>query len=187
MRVKSSESYEQFIWAVTRQTGNKTAQFKSECCLIFCVIIEHPVDQNFILESCAECGEIRRYNINTAESKTVHERCKPWKVYKGPKGLMFVVDGEDELLQLEWREEKEQLELVHRIQTDVKNARGMCYIKQFNILVITYGNTIKALNPETGSVVWKFAQDVEDKELNPCGVRCDVDGKNLWLMDGMNG
>ena len=70
-RGQSYGSCKQLIWTVTRQTGNKTAQFESKCHDSFCPIIEHPVNPNFILEVYRWCKEMRSYNINTTESKTV--------------------------------------------------------------------------------------------------------------------
>ena len=168
-----------------RQTRNKTAEIKSECCHISCPIIEHPVDPNFILEACSKCKVIRSYNIITAESKTVFTGYKPWKVCKGPESSVFVIIVVGELLQLKWRKEKEELELVHRIHTSVDYAWGICYMEQFNILVITSNYNIKAVNPVTGSVVWQFTQDVEGDELDPRGVCCDMDGR-IYMVDGYN-
>ena len=68
-------------------------------------------------------------------------------------------------------------------------AHGMCYMEKFSILVISSDQNTKAINPETGSVVWNFTQDVEGKKLDPEGVCCDMDGRvyvadkrNQWLI-----
>ena len=185
IRGQSYGSDEQFICTMARRAGNKAAEIKSECHHRFCPIIEHLVDPDFILEACFECGEIRSYNINTAESKTVYSGCKPRRICKGPEGSVFVIDKTDGLLQLEWRKEKEELDLVHRIQTGMKNAWGICYMEQYKILVITSYHNIKAINPETGSVLWEFTQDEEGKKLFPREVCCDVDGR-IYVADGTN-
>ena len=148
IRGQSYGSDEQFICTMARQTGKKMAQFKSKCCHIFCPIMEHPADPNFILEACGTCEVIRSYNIITAESKTIYTGCKPLSFCKGPEGSVFVTDGEGELLQLEWREDREEPRLIHRVQTGVVYALGMCYMEQSNILVFTFNHSIKAINPE---------------------------------------
>ena len=66
------------------------------------------------------------------------------------------MDMDGRLLQLEWREEKEELDMVHRIQTGIRYTGGMCFLEKSNILVITSGQTIKAINHVTGSVLWEF-------------------------------
>ena len=185
IRGDSYGSREQLIWTVTRQTGNKTAQFKPECCHIFCPIIEHPVDPNFALEVCRWCEVIRSYNINTTETKTVCAGYKPWTICRGPEGSVFVIDKTGALLQLEWRPEKEELELVHRIQTSEEPGLGICYMEQSNILVMVSDQNIKAINPETGSVVSEFTQDVEGKKLDLRGVSYDLNGR-IYVADGHN-
>ena len=191
IRGQSYGSDEQFICTMARQTGNKTAQFKSKCCHMFCPIMEHPVDPNFILEACGTCEVIRSYNVITSESNTICTGCKLISACKGPESSVFVIDREGELLQLEWREDREKRKTVHRIQTGVKFALGMwstygmCYMEQSNILVFTFDHSIEAINPGTGSVVWQFTQNVEGKKLDLCGVCCDLDGR-LYLADGKN-
>ena len=150
LRGVSYKSCEQLIWTVTRQTGNTTAQIASQCHCRLCPMMRYPDNPDFILETCARCKVIRRYNINTAESEIVYEGCKPWKVCEGPEGSVFVIDVEGELLLLEWREEKKELELVHRKQTGVETAYGISYMEQFNILVITSRQNIKAIKPKNG-------------------------------------
>ena len=98
---------------------------------------------------------------------------------------MFVQDVEGKLLQLEWREDREELKLIHRIQTGVKIAWEMCYMEQSNILFITSKQDIKAINPETGSVLWEFTLDAEDKSLDPRRVCHDLDGR-IYVADGEN-
>ena len=111
----SGSRVKQYIKIVER-TGKNTAKITSKCHHIFCPIIEHPMDPNLLLEACEECEVIRCYNINTAESKTVYTGCKPEKVCIGSEGYVFVIDVEGELIQLQWREEKEELELANKIQ-----------------------------------------------------------------------
>ena len=118
-----------------------------------------------------------------AGSKIVHKECEPLRMCKGPEGSVFVIDEQGELLQLKWKEEKEELKLVHRIQTGVSHAWGMW--EDSNILVITSDNNIKAINPVTGSVVWKFTEGMKSKELEPWGVCCDLDGR-IYVADGSN-
>ena len=169
----------------TTSPPNKMAQITSKCNVQICPIIEHPLDPDFVLEGCNDYGEIRSYNIKTSESKTVYMGCKPWRVCNILEGSLFVLDQEGGLLQLKWKEWKRELELVHRIQTDMKSARGMCYIEQSNVLVFTCRHNIEAINPVTGSVVWVFTQDTKRQKLDPRGVCCDADGR-VYVADGRN-
>ena len=115
-----SKDANQFIRALARGTATVTANVISKCEHTLCPIIDHPVDPDVILEGCFECGVIRSYNMNIAAgSKIVHKECEPLRMCKGPEGSVFVIDEQGELLQLKWKEEKEELKLVHRI----------CYIK----------------------------------------------------------
>ena len=61
----------------------------------------------------------------------------------------------------------------------------MCFQEQSNMLVITSGQTIKAKNHVTGSVLWEFSQNVDDKLICPYGLCYNVDGR-VYAADGVN-
>ena len=177
------------VWIGVRLVNAKTGEKELDiatCDDLPCSIVEHPADPNFILKACWQCRNVRSYDLNTSNNNIILNGYKLEKICKGPAGFLFAIDGKGELVHLKWRAEKEKLEMVDWMHVKVQNVRGMVYMEQSNILVITSRHNIKAINLVTGSVVWEFTQDVDDKELDPRGVCCDLDGR-VYVADGSNG
>ena len=108
---------EEHAITIMGETGNVLQEITSKCfghCgkhSLYRHIIEHPVDSNYIVESCVVCRTIRSYNINSGGGNIIYDKCTPLT-----------------------------LELFHNLKTDVKvddyaAFNKMCYVKQQYICV----------------------------------------------------
>ena len=98
---------------------------------------ELQTDSNYIVEGCAECQLISLYNIKTKTMKVVSRDYKPRLMCDGPDGTLLVLHARHEILRLEWDPEKQELAIVSITKIQPKFYRKMCYIAEYDLVVMT--------------------------------------------------
>ena len=169
---------------------------KSQCSHCTCRIIDIPNDLNHILEFCMDCQSIKAYSVTTTKGKTVRRQCIPYRVCKGPGDTILVMDDKYHISQFLWDKNRMSLHLKRTLYTHISNAFGMCYVEHYNILVITSRSPglVRALGLANGQPVWKFAGNVNEREITPRAVSTDADGRiyvadhaRILLIEGAKG
>ena len=151
-------------------------------------ICEHPVDTNSVLETCHECRQIRSYDIKTGEARGIYSDGKVSTTCLGPPGSLLRVDNTGRLLRLNWDDERQNLKVVHSVQTNITDARQICYIEQHDAVVFVCPSSFRVttVNLTNGTPMWELTQQqVCGKNIKPTGLCYNVNG-HIYVTDRDN-
>ena len=176
-----------------RRNGIVDQQILSKYDHTFVCLVKHPSNTDSVLEGCPLCGEIRSYNTYTGQCSIVHSGSRPYKMYPGSIGFIWLlavkepdIRGTMELSKLNWKNEQQVLEPDKTWETK-KGLLGMCYVEQYDILVCIYeheGLEAVRLDSEL-SALWGLTGMVDSLPVKPDAITCDTEG-NAYVSDGTN-
>ena len=152
--------------------GNVFKEIKCECDhgnYFTSCICEQPVDPDGFIETCPECSKIRSYNKGTGHSKDIFTEAA---ICTGPSGSILGVDDKGCILQFKWKDDSEDLTLLHSLETHIEDARYMCFVEDFDSVVFScdYPDRICDIALSDGSTQWEFNQKVKGKIVEPHGL-----------------
>ena len=186
-----------WIRVLDRQTGDLINEIPSMCehrQKEGFVVNKHPGHQDYVLETCLRCEEIRANNIDTAKSFPVCQG-KFIRMCDGPDGSLLIGDRCYKLFKLEWDAEQRetQLNYIRQFHKDPgKTFLRFCYVECHDILLCTLETKEKgtydeiiATKLESGSTVWRLFGPVDGCLIKPVCITCDTDG-NAYVSDRRN-
>ena len=165
-----------------RNTGSCIKKIKCQCQhdkLFTSCICEHPVDPDVIIETCPKCSKIRSYNMSTGESADIYIEADIRAICAGPAGSLLGTDVKGHIIQFRWRDDGEELELVHSVKINMTDVQYICYIEQSNAVVLScgYPGQICAVKLSDGSTLWEFNQQINGKDFDPYRLCHDTNGR----------
>ena len=162
------------IKSYDRKNSRVINEIKCHCDhgLVSSCICEHPVDPDVVLETCWECGKIRSYNMNTGKSADIYTESAVTAICTGPAGSILGVGEQGRITKFRLKNNCEELELVHSVETNIRAARYMCYVEQRNTLFLSTIRQICAVAVRDGSIIWKF----NHHDIDPSGL-CHEEGR----------
>ena len=75
--------------------------------------------------------------MNTGECKYIYTRAYIRAICTGPAGFILGVDNQGHIMQLRWKKNSDELELVHSIETNITNINYMCYVEHNDAVVLS--------------------------------------------------
>ena len=171
-------------------TPSQTRDIKSNCTHFSFnhSICEHPTDSDSVLETCHECRQIRSIDITTGEGRSIYSDGKVSTTCLGPPGSLLRVDNTGQLLCLKFKNQSQNLEVVHSTKTGITDVRQMCYVEQHNAVVFVCPSPpgVTAVSLTDGEPLWEFTQKtIEGKKIKPTGLCHDVNGQ-IYVTDRNN-
>ena len=177
---------------MSRLTGDLINEIPSVCDHYPVRMCKYHQDQDYVFESCAKCKEIRAYNINTAETFTVHKGSKIIRMCEGPAGSLLVVDNNGGIWKLHWdRKTQDQTQPVfiqYYPRRTGKSPLKFCYAECHDIFMLIMKDTeeedyeIIAVKLGSESIVWRLYGPVDGYVIKPESITCDIDG-NAYVGD----
>ena len=185
--VRVQEETKCLIRRMHRQNGDVINEFPSMCNHSSAFVKTYPQNEDYLLESCPECEEIRAYNVNTAERFTVYNGPKAIIICNGPAGSLLVMGRQGGLHTLNWHKDQlHEAEVVYagKIPSTKLNRRFIrfFYVESLDILITTGWHEIIAVKFETGPVLWRLSGPVNGIIMNPKSITCDQEG-NVYVSD----
>ena len=170
-----------------RQTGDVINEFPSRCSHFSAFVKAYPQNEDFLLESCPECVQIRAYNVNTAERFNVYNGPEATIICNGPAGSLLVMGRQGGLHTLNWHKDQlHEAEVVYagKIPLTKQHRRFIrfFYVESLDILITTGWHEIIAVKFETGPVLWRLSGPVNGIIMNPKSITCDQEG-NAYVSD----
>ncbi len=160
--------------------------------LTFC-LSALPGDHDHVLETCATCRQIRRYNVSTGVSESAETTYQPRLISPGPGESVLVLDNACSVLQLLWTRHMAQPQYLRGVNTprrDLQQQRPtqLCYAEKHDAVIVsneTPGRTVEleALELQSGRVLWRLDPGVRCREGVVSALLCAVLGEHVYLYD----
>ena len=171
-----------YVTSYDKNTGSLIKMIKGQCehkNVLNGWICEHPVDPDVIIETCPCCSKIRSYNMNAGESADIYTGAAVTAICTGPAGSILGTDDKGCIKLFRWKHGSKKLELVYSMKTHITHVRYMCYIEHIDAVVLScwYPGQVYAVKLSNGLTLWKFNQKINGREINPCGLCHDTDGR----------
>ena len=146
-------------------------------------------ESNIVLEFCADCEEIRAYNIAAGEGHVIFENCSPIGMCTGPGNTVFVFDYSGCILQLKWDDSSTQLNVIRGIEVQGRSPdtylSKMCYSEITNSLVIvSLNDVVNSISLADGSCSWTLSGKLRGFKIFPYGVCSNPADGFIFICNG---
>ena len=82
-------------------------------------------------------------------------------------------------MQFRWKDEDEELELVHSTEPNITVLQYMCHVEQNDAVLLSCWSPdqVCAVNLSDGTTLWELNQQINREDIVTCGLCHDTDGR----------